>query len=90
MTTGYRAGGFNLGYFSFIPTYDPEDPIAYELGYKGQMFDGTVQLNASAYFYEYDDIHLQFDTFSFTGSAPRSRTPPPRGPLAANWKDCGW
>ncbi len=80
VTTGYRAGGFNLGYFSFIPTYDPEDLIAYELGYKGQMFDGTVQLNASAYLYEYDDVHLQFDTFSFTGvstsvqNAPSART----------------
>ena len=80
VTTGYRAGGFNLGYFSFHPTYDPEDLIAYELGYKGQMFDGTVQLNASAYLYEYDDVHLQFDTFSFTGvsttvsNAPSART----------------
>ena len=80
MTTGYRAGGFNLGYFSFIPTYDPEDLIAYELGYKGQMFDGTVQLNTSMYLYEYDDIHPQFDTFSFTGvstsvqNAPSART----------------
>ena len=44
------------------------------------MFDGTVQLNASAYLYEYDDIHLQFDTLSFTGvstsvqNAPSART----------------
>ena len=67
VTTGYRAGGFNLGYFSFIPTYEPEDLTAYELGYKGQLFDGTVQLNASAYLYDYDLIHLQFSTFSFTG-----------------------
>ncbi|MYE82187.1 MAG: TonB-dependent receptor [Gammaproteobacteria bacterium] len=67
VTTGYRAGGFNLGYFSFIPTYAPEDLTAYELGYKGQLFDGTVQLNASAYLYDYDLIHLQFSTFSFTG-----------------------
>ena len=66
-TTGYRAGGFNLGYFSFIPAYDPEDLTAYELGYKGQLFDGTVRLNAAAYLYNYDEIHLQFSTFSFTG-----------------------
>ena len=39
-----------------------------------------MQLNASAYLYEYDDIHLQFDTFSFTGvstsvqNAPSART----------------
>lgn len=80
VTTGYRAGGFNLGYLSFIPTYDPEELIAYELGYKGQMFDGTVQLNASGYYYDYDNVHLQFDTFSFTGvsttvqNAPSART----------------
>ena len=75
-----RADRFNLEHFSFIPTYDPEDVIAYEPGCKGQMFDGAVQLNASMYLHEYDDIHLQFDTFSFTGvitsvqNAPSART----------------
>jgi outer membrane receptor protein involved in Fe transport len=60
VTTGYRAGGFNLGFASPTPVYDKEDIIAYELGYKGQMLDGTLQVNASAYLYQYEGIALQF------------------------------
>lgn len=60
VTSGYRAGGFNLGYFSPTTNYDKETIVAYELGYKGQMLDGSLQLNASAYLYDYDDISLQF------------------------------
>ncbi len=76
MTTGYRAGGFNLGYFSFIPTYDPEDITAYELGYKGQLFDGTLQLNASVYYYDYEGVHLQYSVSSFTGVSTSVRNAP--------------
>ncbi len=57
VTTGYRSGGFNLAYFSQTPEYDPEELIAYELGYKGQLLDNTLQFNASAYYYDYDSIH---------------------------------
>ncbi len=60
VTTGYRAGGFNLGFNSPTPVYDKEDIIAYELGYKGQWFDGTMQVNAAAYLYDYTGIALQF------------------------------
>jgi outer membrane receptor protein involved in Fe transport len=60
ITTGYRAGGFNLGFSSPTPNYEKEEIISYELGYKGTLFDGTMQLNASIYRYEYDGIALQF------------------------------
>ena len=60
-TTGYRAGGFNLGFFSATPSYDSESVLSFELGYKGQLLDNRLQLNASIYNYTYDDIHLQFD-----------------------------
>ncbi len=60
VTTGYRAGGFNLGFNSPTPVYDKEDIIAYEIGYKGQLFDGTMQINAAAYLYQYEGIALQF------------------------------
>jgi len=46
-----------LVYFSTTPTYDPEELIAYEIGYKSQLFDDTLQLNASAYIYDYSSIH---------------------------------
>ena len=30
-TTGYRAGGFNLGYFAPFPSYDQEEVLMIEL-----------------------------------------------------------
>jgi len=57
VTTGYRGGGFNLSFFSRSPEFDPEELIAYELGYKAQFLDGSLQFNSSIYFYDYDSIH---------------------------------
>ncbi len=56
-TSGYRSGGFNLVFFSNTPTYDPEELIAYEIGYKSRFLNDTLQLNASIYAYDYDTIH---------------------------------
>jgi len=57
VTTGYRSGGFNLAFFSQTPEYEPEELVAYELGLKGQYFEGTLQANGSVYFYDYSSIH---------------------------------
>ena len=56
-TSGYRSGGFNLVFFSNTATYDPEELLAYEIGYKSQFLNDTLQLNASVYVYDYDTIH---------------------------------
>ncbi|MFK7914022.1 MAG: TonB-dependent receptor [Pseudomonadales bacterium] len=56
-TSGYRSGGNNLVFFSATPDYDPEELIAYEIGYKLQLRDNTVQLNGSFYYYDYESIH---------------------------------
>lgn len=58
VTTGWRSGGYNLGFFSTAtPEYEEENIIAYELGYKGTLMDGRLQLNTSVFMYQYDDIH---------------------------------
>jgi len=57
VTTGYRSGGFNLAFFSQTPEYDPEELIAYELGYKARFFDNSLELTAATYFYDYETIH---------------------------------
>ncbi|MEE4299500.1 MAG: TonB-dependent receptor [Pseudomonadales bacterium] len=58
VTSGWRSGGYNLGFASaFTPVYDEENVVAYELGYKGTLYDGRIQLNTSVYTYQYDDIH---------------------------------
>lgn len=56
-TSGYRSGGYNLVFFSNSASYDPEELMAYEFGYKTQLRDDTVQLNGSFYFYDYENIH---------------------------------
>ena len=71
-TTGYRAGGFNLGFFSPFPTYDQEEVLSTELGYKGSHLDNTLQINASVYKYQYENIHGQFVTASFLGGTGTS------------------
>ncbi len=57
VTTGYRGGGYNLVFFSATQTYNPEELIAWEIGYKGNLLDNTLQLNASVYLYDYSTIH---------------------------------
>ncbi len=64
VTTGYRAGGFNLANLSNSAVYDQEEITAYEIGWKDQLFDRSLQINASVYFYDYEDVHQSFDGFS--------------------------
>ena len=64
VTTGYRAGGFNLANLSNRPVYDQEEITAYEIGWKDQLFDRSLQVNASVYYYDYEDVHQSFSGFS--------------------------
>ena len=72
VTTGHRAGGYNLVFFSKTPTYDPEELVAYEIGYKTQWLDNALQLNGSFYYYDYDNIHTvatEVNTFFGTSTS---------------------
>ena len=55
VTTGFRSGGYNLVFFSNSPTYKPEELVAYEIGYKTQWFDDSLQINGSFYYYDYSE-----------------------------------
>lgn len=77
-TTGYRAGGYSLGIgdsrgtppgglTGIVPlSYDQEEVIAYEIGYKGLLLDGQLQLNASAYRYSYDNYQDRINVYNET------------------------
>lgn len=57
---GYRSGSFSGGIFydpAFFDTLavEPEFMDAYEIGVKTQLLDDRLQLNASAFFYDYTD-----------------------------------
>ena len=45
-------------------TYDQEEVLAYELGYKGTLLDGQLQVNASAYVYDYSDYQDRIEIFN--------------------------
>jgi iron complex outermembrane recepter protein len=57
ISTGYKSGGFRLGSIQPNPSFDPEELLAYEIGYKG-TFNDTLQVNAAAYYYDYDNMQV--------------------------------
>jgi len=57
IASGYKAGGFRLGSLQPNPSFDEESLLSYEIGYKG-VFNDALQLNASAYFYDYEDMQV--------------------------------
>lgn len=60
-STGYKSGGFTT-----VNEYGPEDLLAYEIGSKNRWLDGSLQFNASAFYYDYQD--QQISTFIVTPS----------------------
>ena len=40
--------------------FDPEDVKSYEIGYKGLFNDGTMQLNVTAFVFDYTDLQVNF------------------------------
>jgi iron complex outermembrane receptor protein len=69
VSTGFKSGGVNnLPASIGITTYKPETITAYEIGSKNRLLDNRIQINASAFRYDYKD----YQTFTFyqpTGGA---------------------
>ncbi|MFN7399849.1 MAG: TonB-dependent receptor [Sandaracinobacter sp.] len=62
VSTGFRSGGFNAGFFTnpLLPgAFGPETVTAYEIGSKNRFMDNRVQLNLSAYRNEFRDLQVQ-------------------------------
>jgi len=59
---GYRAGAYNglaIAGPEQIYLTEPEKLDAYELGIKSQLLDNSLQVNASVFFYDYQNQQLQ-------------------------------
>ncbi len=61
---GARRGGLNnaslpLDQFAVPEGFDPDEITNYELGVKWSLFDKRLQVNATAYHMEWDDIQLE-------------------------------
>ena len=57
---GFKSGGYN---YPVLPTadagpLDPEILDMFELGLKAELLDGSMRLNASAYYYDYEDLQV--------------------------------
>ncbi|QNQ11906.1 TonB-dependent receptor [Sphingomonas alpina] len=65
---GYKAGGTNspgigtnqaaLGFFQVDPRFRPEYVNAFEVGSKNTLAGGKLQLNATAFYYDYKDYQV--------------------------------
>ena len=73
VTTGHRAGGFNLGNFTANPAFEEEALTAYELGYKGTLLDKRLQLNANVYYYDYENVQTSASSVSSAGGFAASQ-----------------
>ena len=49
-------------YFPEVEQYEEEKLIAYEAGVKSRMANGNIQLNASAFYYDYTDFQALVET----------------------------
>lgn len=61
LTTGYRSGGYSLPFAGAATTFDPEELLTLELGFKYQLLNDTLRINASAFRYVYDDVQVNVD-----------------------------
>tara|TARA_R110002110_G_scaffold61225_5_gene172081 strand:+ start:18790 stop:20958 length:2169 start_codon:yes stop_codon:yes gene_type:complete len=61
VSRGFKSGGFQ-GQLTFDPSdlqpFEEENLLAYEAGAKLTLLDGSMQLNASIFFYDYEDMQF--------------------------------
>jgi iron complex outermembrane receptor protein len=88
ISTGFKSG-IVFSDITFAPEemgpLDPEDILAYELGFKGTMASGSLQWNGAIFYYDYDDIQTQVPTalgLTFTNADQADIT---GGEMDVNW-----
>ena len=69
---GFKSGGFTQRVFPpepVIPSFDPEFVDSYEIGFKSELLDRRVRLNAAAYYSDYSGLQIIVNE----GVAPKVR-----------------
>lgn len=71
VTWGYRSGGFNGRPLSptDLTSFDPEKAISYEAGFKADLLERRLRLNAAAFYTDYTDIQLTASSTNDQGQA---------------------
>jgi iron complex outermembrane receptor protein len=71
LSRGFKSGGFNGANSNttqqLVP-YDEEELTSFEVGTKATLLDGTMQFNAAAFYYDYDDKQEQDASVTFVGN----------------------
>ncbi|PCI34241.1 MAG: hypothetical protein COB54_00130 [Alphaproteobacteria bacterium] len=67
-STGFRSGGFDIGFNTDLIIFEPEDVSAFEAGVKSVLLDGSMTLNA-AFFY------TTVDNYQENANLPGELTP---------------
>ena len=57
LTSGFKAGGI-FSTSDGIRTYDEEQLLSYEVGFKSALSDGRVRFNGSWFYYDYEDLQV--------------------------------
>ena len=71
ISSGFKSGGFNgnnSNTTSQLKPYSEEKLLAYEIGTKATFLDGSMQLNASTFFYDYRDKQEAETAVTFVGN----------------------
>ena len=55
-STGFKSGGFSPGVLQ--PAFDPELVTSFEIGERATLFDDRLTLNATAFYFNYDDMQV--------------------------------
>ncbi len=58
ISTGYRAGGFNWQFLDNKSSFDEEELINYEVGFKGLFLDRHLQLTAGMFYQDFRNYQL--------------------------------
>lgn len=59
VTRGFKSGGFNITSANPRSGFQPEFLWSYEAGFKGDLLDRRLRLNAAAFHYDYSDLQVQ-------------------------------
>ncbi len=71
VSRGFKSGGFNGANSNTtqqLAPYKEEELTSYEIGSKATLLDGSMQLNAAAFYYDYEDKQEQDAAVTFVGN----------------------
>jgi iron complex outermembrane receptor protein len=67
ISTGWRPGAVTVTGATLpeeVLLFNDEDSLSFELGFKSELLDGALRLNAAAYFQEFDDYIYRVNTIN--------------------------